>query len=98
MKNETAEIDGEDASRLFPVVDRLFMLFIVLEIAAFPILPLLPVVVSAGALTTRLRGSRWRMVTLWSLAAFLTLIVVGPFVLKLFDFNFVDNGPVHTVG
>ena len=98
MKNGTVEIHGKDVTGLFAVVDLLFMLFIVVELAVFPLLPLLPLVVSAVALTTRLRSSRWRLVTLWSLAAVLTLCVLAPFVPRLFDFNFVENGPVHSVG
>lgn len=89
--------EDKDAGRLFPIIDRLFALFFILEIVAFTLVPFLPLAVAAAALTTRVRLSRWRMVTLWVFASILTLMAVSPFVLGLFHSNFVENGPVHTV-
>jgi putative effector of murein hydrolase LrgA (UPF0299 family) len=75
------------------MVDRLFILFIALELLAFPLVPFLPFAVAIVALLTRLRHSRWRTIVLWSLATLLTVIVTAPFILGLFDLQFLEVGP-----
>ncbi|MGL4339470.1 MAG: hypothetical protein ACRCSP_03470 [Rhodoglobus sp.] len=86
-----------DDHRLFPVIDRYFIFFIVFQLLVFPFVPFLPLGVAAVSLATPLRRSRWRIVTLWVLGAILGMIVVAPFVIALLDINIVDEGPVRTV-
>jgi cation transporter-like permease len=87
-----------DDSRLFPRIDRLFALFVALELLAFPLALLGPLVVAGVASVTSLRRSRWRILALWIVAAVLTAIVLVPFVTAFFGAQFVDEGPVHQVG
>lgn len=81
--------------RLFPAIDRLFLVFVALELVAFVLLPFGPLLVAAAAEATALRRSRSRMVWLWALGIVLTLVVLLPFVLGLFAFDSVDEGPVQ---
>ena len=85
----------DDDARFFPMRDRLLILFVALELIAFPLLPAAPLAIAGAALTTPLRHYRGRMRALWVLAALLTAIVAAPFVIGLFDFSFVEEGPVH---
>lgn len=87
----------DDTQRLFPTIDRYFVLFVVLELLAFPFVPFLPLGIAAVSVATPLRRSRWRSIVLWVLAVVLGLIVAAPFILGLFDIRLVDEGPVHTV-
>ncbi len=95
MAGQAADADDE---RLFPVIDRVFLVFIGLELLAFPLLPMLPVIVAAGASLTPMRASPRRMSVLWVLAGLLSVIVLAPFVLPLFELPTIQEGPVHTVG
>jgi hypothetical protein len=67
-----------DDERAYPIIDRLFIAFLVLEIVVWPFIPLGPLAVSLGATFTRIRSSRLRTVTLWAVASVLTLIVIVP--------------------
>ncbi|HEV7741522.1 MAG TPA: hypothetical protein VGO65_03810 [Pseudolysinimonas sp.] len=84
-----------DDSRIFPMVDRVFLLFVVLELLVYPLLPAAPLAIAGAAMTTRLRRSRWRVRALWILAAVLTVIVIAPFALGVLNVQFVDAGSVH---
>jgi hypothetical protein len=86
-----------DAQRLFPTIDRYLVLFVVLELVAFPFVPFLPFGVAAASLATPVRTSRWRSTVLWTLAALLGLIMAAPFILGLFDIHLVTESPVHTI-
>lgn len=91
MQSQSVWVNKRDSGRLFPMIDRLYVLFIVLEFIAFPFVPVLPLVIGAAAFATPLRVSRWRMVTLLALGMVLTLIVIAPFILKaLGASNFVE--------
>jgi hypothetical protein len=81
---------------MFPLRDRLLILFVALELVAFPLVPAGPLVIAAAAMATPLRDSRWRMLALWTLAGLLTAIVIAPFVISLFHLELVEEGPVHT--
>lgn len=91
MQSQSVWVNRRDSGRLFPKIDRLYVLFIVLEFIAFPFVPVLPLVIGVGAFVTPLRVSRWRMVTLLALGTVLTLIVLAPLILKsLGASNFVE--------
>lgn len=92
----TTKVSADDR-RLFPVVDRLLILFIAIELLALPFVPLLPLGIAAVALTTPLGTSRKRMLVLWILGGILALVVAAPSILRLFDLQLVDNGPLHTI-
>ncbi|MDR7383876.1 hypothetical protein [Promicromonospora iranensis] len=64
---------------------------IAIALAATPLLPLLPLVSPLIAMTTPLRKDRGRMVTLWVLAALLSLMVVAPWIIGIFDPVFVTE-------
>lgn len=93
----TPSRDIFDQRRVFPLVDRSFLGFLALQLVAFPLVPALPRVIAAGALATPLRLSRGRIAALWAMGAVLTLIVVAPHMIDLFDLQLVDEGPVHTI-
>ena len=88
-----AQNDNE-SDRLYQRIDWIFLLFLALELAAFPIFPGLPLVVAAVSTRTRVRSSRWRSRVLWILASVMTIIVLAPFVIGWFNPSFVENGPV----
>jgi len=86
-----------DEIRLFPPVDRLFILFIALEVVTFPLVPLAPLIVAGAATTTPLRRSRPRLVALWVIAATLSVILIAPFVASAFGSTLLEESPVHEV-
>jgi hypothetical protein len=83
---------------LFPRIDRLFVLFVALELLTFALLPLAPLLVVGIASITSVRRSRPRILALWIVAAVLAVIVLAPFVAGLLGAQFVDESPVHQVG
>lgn len=87
-----------DDERLFPVVTRLFVLFIALEVvgACLPGLPLVLALVATRA--TRIRHARWRTVVLWAVAALVTLMVVAPFVVAATGITFSTETAPHRAG
>ncbi len=91
------QIEPIDQRRVFPLVDRYLLGFLALQLVAFPLVPALPLVIAAAALATPLRSSPGRMTALWAIGAVLTLIVLAPLIIDLFDFQIVDEGPVHTI-
>lgn len=93
----TPSTDTIDQRRVFPLIDRYFLGFLALQLVAFPLVPALPLVIAAGALATPLRQSPGRMAALWAIGAVLTLIVIAPHIVDLFDLQIVDEGPVHTI-
>lgn len=66
-----------------PRLNLLFAGFVVLEIVAFYFVPFLPLVVPAIATFTRLSGSRWRLTTLWVLAAASVVVVLVAYASRL---------------
>lgn len=69
------------SDRLYGRIDRLFLLFLILEFAAWALFPGLPLVVALASLKTQLRFSKWRLSVLWVVAAMATLIVIAPFII-----------------
>lgn len=74
--------------------DWLFLFWIALEIAASIVFIGFALIVAAGSLLTRLRQSRRKQVSLWGIAAFLTLLAASPFIFGLFDITIVEESPV----
>ncbi|MCU1417491.1 MAG: hypothetical protein JWP32_1665 [Schumannella sp.] len=71
------------------------IVFLTLELVAFPLLPLGPLLVAGVAMATSLRQSRSRVIALWILAGLLAAVVMAPFVISLFHLELVEEGPVH---
>lgn len=93
MSNPSNSVNEGNPGRMYEPIDKLFVLFVVLEIIAWPILPGLPLVVALAAMTTRVRTSKWRSVFLWTLAGFITLIVIAPFIIGMFNLNITNESP-----
>jgi len=87
-----------DGLRLFPTIDRYFLLFVALELLAFPLVPLLPLGVAAASLATPLRHSRWRSVTLWALGAFFPVYLSTMAGIQQVDRKLVEVARIHGYG
>lgn len=76
-----------NSKRLFPIIDRYLILFIVLEFLVFPFIPFGPLAVALGSLLTVVRTSKWRQVILWLIAGLMALIIAAPFILRWLNFS-----------
>ncbi|WP_146070914.1 hypothetical protein [Arthrobacter sp. B1805] len=89
--SEPIESTADDnPQHLFSRIDLMFFGSMLLVFLSYPLLPGLPLLPAAAAMATRVRASRWRVVTLWVTAGILALIVITPFIIGLFDLTFVE--------
>jgi len=87
-----------DATRLYPIIDRLFFVFLALVILASVFFAPLALLVAACSLFTRVRASRWRVIVLFSLALLLVVTVMAPFLPGFQALLFTHEGSEIVVG
>jgi len=92
----TTDADA-DAARLYPMIDRLFFLFLALELLASIFFAPLAVAFAGLSLFTRVRTSRWRVLVLFSLALLIVVLVMAPFIPGFQPLNVTHEGPEQLI-